>query len=312
MNIDPITTGSPTVGSSTLAFVQDLTIDGITTGSPELGTPNYAIAYVTYDTSIDDGRPFYLYLITKGSTTYRYTSREVAITYQGQTWQPTTIAHDDVVQTRTLERLTLPLTFPRTHPLVTEANNLNNPYPMNLTIYRNHVGTDSTIDTAVSFKGRFISSNVSGQEATLNFENLASTMKRAGLRARFQKLCRHALYSTGCGVNINDFYQTVTVVSISGRVVTVSAHGQENGYFTGGLINVSGSFGYIEKHSGNNLTLKIVPQNLTVSSSIQIAPGCALNVQVCANKFNNVLNFGGYPYSPDENVFKGFAGQPAM
>lgn len=269
------------------------------------------MTYATLDASIDDGKPFYLYLITKGSTTYRYTSKEVSVTYDSQTWEPTTVSHDDVVQTRTLERLTMPLSFPRTHPLVTEANNLNNPYPMNLTIYRSHIDPD-TNGVAVSFKGRLISSNVSGQESTLNFENLASTMKRAGLRARFQKLCRHALYSTGCGVNIADYYQTVTVSAISGRTVTVSSHGQEDGYFTGGLVNVSGSFGYIESQTGDDLILKIVPQNLTVSSSIQIAPGCSLNVQTCQNKFNNTLNFGGYPYSPDDNIFKGFSGQPIM
>jgi len=92
----------------------------------------------------------------------------------------------------------------------------------------------------------------------------------------------------------------------------VSSHGQVDGYFTGGLVNASGSFGYIESQTGDDLVLKLVPQDLTVSSSVQIAPGCALNVQVCQNKFNNVDNFGGYPYSPNENIFKGFSGQPIM
>jgi len=83
------------------------------------------MTYATLDASIDDGKPFYLYLITKGSTTYRYTSKSASVTYDGQTWEPTTIAHEDVVQARTLERLTLPVNFPRTHAVVTEANNFS-------------------------------------------------------------------------------------------------------------------------------------------------------------------------------------------
>ena len=42
-------------------------------------------------------------------------------------------------------------------------------------------------------------SRLSGAEATLKCEPIASSLKRPGLRARYQLLCRHVLYSSGCG-----------------------------------------------------------------------------------------------------------------
>lgn len=81
-----------------------------------------------------------------------------------------------------------------------------------------------------------------------------------------------------------------------------------DGYFRGGILNLSGEYGYITSDVGNVITLQYAVPGLSVSDVIQVAPGCDLNQNTCNSKFNNILNFGGYPYISPDNPFGGNAG----
>ena len=41
------------------------------------------------------------------------------------------------------------------------------------------------------------------------------------------------------------------------------------------------------------------------SAAVEIAPGCDLRRATCAGRFNNLLNFGGFPDIPGRNPFGG-------
>ena len=57
-------------------------------------------------------------------------------------------------------------------------------------------------------------------------------------------------------------------------------------------------------HAGSSLTLAN-PCALAVSDAVTLYPGCARNRETCKNKFNNILNFGGWPWIPLRNPFDG-------
>jgi len=125
---------------------------------------------------------------------------------------------------------------------------------------------------------------------------------------------RHALYRRGCNLNDYDFAIAGTVTAASGFLVTINDlidSNIEDGYFTGGMIETADGFlRYITQHSGTTLTLVRPLQALEdeVNGSSGLAnvilyPGCDHTRNTCKAKFNNLANFGGFPWIPGKNPF---------
>lgn len=267
------------------------------------------MSYASREASIQDGQPYFLYTFVKGATTYRYTSSAEEVTYASNVFTPATISHAEVLQTQSIERLSLPIDVPRTHPLAAVAFDLNDNHPLSLTIQRTH-GDPDVEGVVAAFKGRMVSGAMREQIVSLNFETLHSTLRRNGLRARFQKTCRHVLYGPGCGVNIEDHFSTKVVASVTGNVVNLGTLSSSElpTYYLGGVIEYNNLLVSITGQDTHNLTLKYIPDGFGVSSVVRIAPGCPLNLSTCDSRFGNHLNFGGFPFAPNENLSEGFSG----
>jgi len=61
----------------------------------------------------------------------------------------------------------------------------------------------------------------------------------------------------------------------------------------------------IVAHSGANLTLTRPVPEFAVGSQIRLYPGCDHTKGTCNTKFNNLDNFGGFPWIPIRNPFDG-------
>ena len=73
-------------------------------------------------------------------------------------------------------------------------------------------------------------------QAKLQCEPITSSLKRPGLRAHYQLLGRHVLYSTGCGALKETFRHDGTIAAIDGNYIQVAAAAtQPDGAFVGGL-----------------------------------------------------------------------------
>lgn len=264
--------------------------------------------YPVLDESLDSGDPFFLYEFRRGELTWKYTSHPsvVSLSPLGN-FIPVPISHGRMNQTGQIERISLEVDIPFTDDLAVNQR-LPNLYEITtLTIWR--AFTSAVSDKyAVIWKGRVVSNRTSGRNFTLICENVHTSVRRAGLRGRFQRSCRHNLYGPGCGLNINDWYETVTVQDLNANVInipTIAGKTDSFGYYNGGVVKFGNNYGFITDHDGNNLALITPIPDLEVGSTIQIAPGCFLNRLTCQNKFNNVLNFGGVPYLPTANPFAG-------
>lgn len=84
-------------------------------------------------------------------------------------------------------------------------------------------------------------------------------------------------------------------------------------YFTGGILEVcrkgsqKGSQHMIATHATNTITLirPIPPSERLDVTSIVLKPGCDHIATTCCKKFNNSVNFGGFPYMSAANPFAG-------
>jgi uncharacterized phage protein (TIGR02218 family) len=133
----------------------------------------------------------------------------------------------------------------------------------------------------------------------------------------FTSNCRHKLYGTGgpgyigkCGVNAANY---IVAGSISSVVLPkwrflVVPFSQPDNYFTNGTITFTsglntGLSAVIKHHAGTAIDL-FLPTAFLVApgDTFTVQAGCDKTLATCGAKFNNVINFGGFPHiSPDVN-----------
>jgi uncharacterized phage protein (TIGR02218 family) len=282
------------------------------------------MTYSTLESSPSEGRPYFLYQFVEGDQVWRFTSRAIAWTSAGSggaeiTWEPAAIAHGDVVQTSEVERGRLELAWPLSHAFARRFVGPLGSTPVTLTIFRGHEQVLG--ETVAHWKGRVVGAEVEGARIMLQAETLFSTLRRAGVRAKYQRLCRHALYGRGCGLDISGFWQTGTVAALGGVSVNIpEAAAQPDGWLRGGVLRFGPELGFVIAHVGALVTLSR-PMPLLASAfmdpdldpetgdplpvQVDLAPGCDLRASTCAGKFANLLNFGGFPEIPGRNPLGG-------
>ena len=125
------------------------------------------------------------------------------------------------------------------------------------------------------------------------------------------------LYAGGCHLDIADFLVAASATGRSALQITVpEAATQPDGWYRGGVLRHGGVPGFIIAHTGTTLTLSgRMPEfeaaiDAAVATAgppvpVEIAPGCDLRRDTCASRFDNLLNFGGFPDISGRNPFGG-------
>lgn len=262
--------------------------------------------YSDLESSIHGGRPVELFRFVHGAQVWTYSSGP-EVEHGGETYAAFPIGRDEMQQVKELSKSPLEVLIPRTSELSLLYLVGNPEHVTTLTVFRLHIGaSDSPV---VYWKGRVVSVDwPDPATAKLSCESVFTSLKRPGLRARYQRMCRRALYETGCNVN-KDAYAvagTVSAINSAKTVLTVAAaDALDDGWFTGGMVRTpTGGLLFITAHSGSSLTL-MNPCSLAVSDAVTLYPGCARNRETCKNKFDNILNYGGWPCIPLRNPFDG-------
>ena len=282
------------------------------------------MTYATLESSPAEGRPYFLYQFVEGDRVWRFTSRATAWTSAGSggeeiTWAPAAVAHGDVVQTSEIERGRLELTWPVSHPFARRFLGPSGTTPVTLTIFRGHEQIPG--ETVAHWKGHVVGAQTEGQRLLLQAESVFSTLRRAGVRAKYHRLCRHAHYGRGCGLDIALHRQSVTVSDGTGPLVSIPQAGAEaDRWFRGGVLRFGAALGFITDHQGATLALSRPMPELAEALAdpgldpetgdplpvrADIAPGCDLRAATCAAKFGNLANFGGFPDIPGRNPLGG-------
>jgi len=278
------------------------------------------MTYDTLETSTAEGRPYFLYLFAEGTALWRFTGRAadwtspagaIAGESEDLIWTASALSHGPVVQSSDPRRVDLSLTFAISDPFARRYLGPRNRAVTTLTIFRGH--EQVPMEVVAHWKGRVVSARTEGPRIILRCESLFTAMRREGVRAKYQRLCRHALYAGGCRLDIETFFVIGTATARSGLQITVpEAAAQPNGWYRGGVLRHAGLLGFITGHTGTTLTLagrmpdlEVAVDDPGITSAIEIAPGCDLRRDTCNAKFSNLLNFGGFPDIPGRNPFGG-------
>jgi hypothetical protein len=212
-------------------------------------------------------------------------------------------------------------------------------FPILVRAYRAFTGTDAhTTDYMVIFSGRISSCSFSGFEARITCDPIYATIKRQGLRRKYESNCPHNIYSTACGLEQANYGLTISnITSVVGTSITIAdsaflakdvdvrdaknglvvarekinsagvkTYFTGTGYYSGGMLKLAdGSFHLITRHETGKITLlRPLPGNADLTGA-KLFPGCDRAFSTCKTKFSNESNFGGFPWLPDANPFVG-------
>lgn len=250
-----------------------------------------------------------LYRISYGGTLFLLTSADKAQTYSADVYEPAPIGRGGTQTKSELSKSNFEVRLALEHALAAALLATWDETPTTITVF-----SKETSGTQVIWKGRLASVQPDDVSVKMVFESIYTSMRRPGLRARFQKVCRHPLYSRGCWLDAEDYAVAATISAITGPVVTVpAAASQSDGWYAGGMIREPGGvLSYISKHAGSALTLNRVSSALIaafadtgVGTAVTIYPGCDHSYATCLTKFGNDDNYGGFDYIPSKNPMGG-------
>ena len=131
----------------------------------------------------------------------------------------------------------------------------------------------------------------------------------------FTRTCRHILGDTGCGIALSQWKASKAVTQVDTQRLTFRT--DEITLVNGTVCNVDDDLngGYVEWTSGNNdemkcdikdytavnqiITLQINTEfDIEIGDTFDVYYGCDKNASTCKSPFDNLLNFGGFPFIP--------------
>jgi uncharacterized phage protein (TIGR02218 family) len=266
------------------------------------------MTYAVDEISIQDGKPVFFYEIVNGAVTTRMNSSPDVIVFNTFEWEPSPISHSEVTQSSELAKDPIKLSLPRDDELALALLTYVPDNLISITIFRKH--RDSA-DAVTYWKGRMAGVSNSEQTITIECESIFTSLRRPGLRALYQKNCRHALYGDGCTLDKADFAVPGTILTVDGSVLTVAIDDVEDvslatsGWYAGGMVLHNGVLRYIKSHVGSEITISRAFFDAAADDVISLYPGCNRTRMICHFVFNNLNNFGGFPWIPSRNPFVG-------
>ena len=261
--------------------------------------------------SLADGQPIRLYQFVRGVQQWTYASGDQDIDHLSRTYRtlPGGISDKGISQGGEESTQSVVITAPGDLEVAQLYRGIPPSDIIELVIYEMHYGDT---DYRASWAGEIQSvAWPATDRCEITCSPEAASLEEQGLRLGWERSCPHSLYGRGCNVERSLYALNVSIVGISGAIITVnSVGGVDDGWFDAGFIEWPiGSGNYdrraIEQHVGNDLTLFGGSEGLSLNQALVAYPGCDQTPETCFYKFNNKDNNGGFPHIPGRSPFDG-------
>lgn len=270
------------------------------------------MSFSLFEADPNRGVPIELFTFEYGaSAPLRYTNAEVDLKIDGVDYRAIPISRGNIKVDGKTDRKSLTIQVDKS----AEVAFLFLGYPPTetvvYTIRAGHYG-DPDNEFVVISTGRVLSHELAGAIVSLSCEHAITSLKRLGLRRRYQHGCPFVLYSAQCGASKDNATREVTVVEAEGMSITLEPNwmrGEPADRFVGGMIGWTSSFGNeyrtILRCSGSGvLTVAGNFRGIDVGTKIKVSYGCAHTMDHCRDLHKNINNFGGQPWIPFTNPYK--------
>jgi uncharacterized phage protein (TIGR02218 family) len=262
------------------------------------------VTYAARETSQSSGQPFELYLFQTETQTWRLTSADRKITYNGQIYEPEAIVRTATGQGQETTSGSIKVTLPKEHAIALLFVSYIPGTPLSLVILRGHEG-EPDAEVVTHFTGK-VTMATFGEDCELTVVPERDVLKKRVPGPKYQKPCNHILYDSGCQVDKNLFKVTATLTNVTGETIQAAAFATKpDGWFNAGYIEKGTERRMIINHVGNTVTLLNAMAGLAVGDVITAYAGCNRSFSDCNTKFNNAPNFFGFEFIPGRNPFNG-------
>jgi len=263
------------------------------------------MTFLSRESSRSLGMPDTLVRFTSGTNVYAYTDSEEPITFASVEYKPIPVSRDAVTSSGTLDKSTMKIQL----PIDSDIAELFRIFPpsevVGVAIFQGHADDGEFLSV---WSGRVLSCARGDSVATLACEPVSTSMRRPGLRRRYQYGCPHVLYGPYCRANQEDFTVSAGVAEVDGTFLTMDA-GWHAAFdpekFSGGIMAWDNGgrreVRIILDVVGDMIMIGGAVSGLDATATIQLSLGCAHTMSDCSGVFANINNFGGHPWIPSRN-----------
>jgi uncharacterized phage protein (TIGR02218 family) len=235
-----------------------------------------------------------LYLFERGSAKWCYNDGLDTISFDGNSYTPEIISTDKINITGDIFKASVKLSIPLSNALVVTIMTNYSPNITTLKIYR---------DLELFWAGRVVGAGIQKANAILQCESIYSSIKRVGVKSTFERICRYAVYSESCGVDKEDYHEHGIVTVIDGSEITITGVALNDAMYRMGILFSGTEYVTIKTKVGDVFSL-MKSVSLTLGQQVKLYAGCEHNMADCHLKFDNLINFGGFPWIPSSNIYE--------
>lgn len=259
------------------------------------------MSFNIFENSLFSARPVELYRFSVGATSFTFCSSDEDITYGGEVYKAVPISRGSLKFSPEIGKTPVEITTRANTDLAALYIAGVPDRVMRVQIFGFHKGDDEYV---LLWQGRVTGVVFEGVECKITGETSTTSLKRMGLRPVIQSLCRHTLYGPSCRAAKTPVECRITLIA-GAHIGTDSATDFSEGWGVGGYIvtdNEDVQLMILESHE-SSLRLSNVSRRLTVGQRLWVYPGCDHTVDHCRDKFDNEINFGGFPWMPEKNPY---------
>lgn len=180
------------------------------------------------------------------------------------------------------------------------------PKPISVLV-RSYQRRDMTMELRTEFDGFIRAAQQKGVFGYLRCSQNNDPTNRLVPRATHGGGCRHFTYGEACTLDREDWKTVVAdLTDVDGydlEAPSILAAG--TGWFKWGYAEnpANGEVRYITEHVGNKVTLQHPFTDITTATTLHLFAGDDQTAATCKDKFNNKVNYLGFDFFPNFNVF---------
>lgn len=261
------------------------------------------MTFQSQEQSVDQSNPIELFSFAGTIRNFYYTSGSENVNYLGNDYLAISLQCSDLVISDATEKNELKISLPTLNELV-QMYGIDIPPPdLSLTIYRLHYDTGLA---QTWFSGEVTDITLEGETTTLTVPSIISVTLASDFPGAFyQGPCGRILYDNRCTVSRALFSVAGTVAAKNSKLTYFidALNAKPDQWAKGGELVSGSERRLIRDQIGPQVVVSYPFRDLKVGDSVTVFAGCDRSASTCKDKFSNLINFFGFPYTPSLNPF---------
>lgn len=246
-----------------------------------------------------------LYAFEGASGSFYLTPHEFDVEIDGERYERCPIERSALALGAEAAKSALELKLPPDHALVRhllQAAITGEATAVRLAVARRDAWGDAWWLSGTRWMGRVLGVEVADDAARIRCESAQVSLKRIGLRRLYSRACSHVLYSAACGAT--PISASAEVISSEGRQVELANLPPEvAGMLAGGWLEADTGARHMIVSEWTEGVELLYPVAIEVGTWVQLTAGCDHSTSTCQSRFDNLDNYGGFPFIPTKNPF---------